>query len=231
MTCPAPDWPVTPLAASVSVVADRPMPALSPALANRVQAHWDKARETRPSLYNGRVFCADHIEPERISGHWSEYRRVFAQMQEPDLFGKAPLRPLAVVGLLKTRDGIMIGQRAQQAVYLSGWWQGTPAGNVESRTGTEEIDLPAQLLAEAAEELGLSAQDCRTGPCLLACEHPQTHIMDVGIRLDVSLGFSEVLERCQSRGNGEYAALRLLTAGQPLPHPTVPTLSAMLEHA
>ncbi|GEB02908.1 NUDIX hydrolase [Gluconobacter roseus] len=223
------DWPVTPLASAVAVQIGRSMPELSPELEARVTRHWDEALRKHPALYNGRVFCADTIGPDVITGHWSEYRRVLAQMQEPDLYGPDVLRPLAVVGLLRTTDGIVIGQRSEKSIYLPGYWQGTPAGNVESRDGEADIDLAAQLIAECREELGLTDAECRVGRCLLACEHPNTHIVDVGMEITVPLDFKALQERCHRLGNAEYRALMLVQPGTTLPERLVPTLSAMLE--
>mgnify|MGYP004711137451 CR=1 FL=1 len=222
-------WPVTPLAPQVAVRIARPMPDLSPAIESRVASHWNAALAKHPTLYNGRVFCADVIEAEIIRGHWSEYRRVLAQMREPDLYGADFLRPLAVVGLLRTTDGIVIGQRSETSIYLPGYWQGAPAGNVESRDGEAQIDLAAQLMAECLEELGVSETECQIGGCLLACEHPQTHIVDVGMDIIATLDFESLKERCNRLGNAEYQRLMLIRPDTTLPTPLVPTLSAMLE--
>ncbi|WP_215746635.1 hypothetical protein [Gluconobacter sp. P1C6_b] len=224
-----PEWPVTPLNPDLVVRVGRSMPALSPEIEARVMSHWDAALAEYPNLYNGRVFCADVIGPDIINGHWSEYRRVLAQMREPDLYGPQMLRPLAVVGLLRTRDGIVIGQRSEHSIYLPGYWQGAPAGNVESREGEAEINLAAQLLAECHEELGLTDTDCQVGACLLACEHPQTHIVDVGMDIAITVDFETLQERCHRLGNAEYQALRLIQPDTQLPARLVPTLFAMLE--
>ncbi|MBS1076211.1 hypothetical protein JK217_00370 [Gluconobacter kondonii] len=222
-------WPVTPLAPQVAVRIARPMPDLSPAIESRVASHWNAALAKHPTLYNGRVFCADVINAEIISGHWSEYRRVLAQMREPDLYGTYFLRPLAVVGLFRTTDGIVIGQRSEHSLYLPGYWQGAPAGNVESRDGEAQIDLAAQLMAECLEELGVSEAECQIGRCLLACEHPQTHIVDAGMEIATELDFEALQERCSRLGNAEYQTLMLIRPDTPLPSPLVPTLAAMLE--
>ncbi|GBR53391.1 hypothetical protein [Gluconobacter sphaericus] len=223
------EWPVTLLEPDVVVRVGRSMPVLSPETEACVASHWEAALAKHPSLYNGRVFCADVIEPDVISGHWSEYRRVLAQMREPDLYGPQMLRPLAVVGLLRTLDGIVIGQRSEHSIYLPSYWQGAPAGNVESREGEAEIDLAAQLLAECHEELGLTEADCQVGGCLLACEHPRTHIVDIGMDLTTTLDFESLKGRCRRLGNAEYQALKLVQPDTELPERLVPTLSAMLE--
>lgn len=226
------DWCVTPLAPSVVVRAEHSLPNLSPEIETRIALHWQNALKDHPTLYNGRVFCADRVEADTITGHWSEYRRVLAQMREPGLYGPKILRPLAVVGLLHTADGIVIGQRSETSIYLPGYWQGAPAGNVESRNGEGDIDLAAQLRAECEEELGISSKECHVGECLLACEHPETHIVDIGMNVRIAMDFATLQERCHRLGNAEYQALKLLPAtggSSGTPTPLVPTLRAMLE--
>ncbi|MBS1102661.1 hypothetical protein JK202_06460 [Gluconobacter sp. Dm-62] len=225
------EWPVTTLPPGVGVRVGRSMPTLSPEIEASVTSHWNAALARHPTLYNGRVFCADAIRAEVITGHWSEYRRVLAQMREPDLYGSDILRPLAVVGLLRTTDGIVIGQRSEKSIYLPSYWQGAPAGNVESRDGEAEIDLAAQLLAECQEELGLTGADCLVGNCLLACEHPRTHIVDIGMDISTTLNFEALQDRCQRLGNAEYQALKLLQPDTQIPELLVPTLFAMLEQS
>ena len=222
-------WPITPLQPDVRVLADRPLPPLTTEQEETVSRIWAKALTSYPGLYNGRVFCADEITPARIHGHWSEYRRVLAQMKEPDVYGPHILRPLAVVGLMFTPDGIVIGRRAETSIYLPGYWQGAPAGNVESRAQESTIDLAAQLLAECEEELGLVPAECRVGPSLLACEHPSSHIVDIGMRIDVSLTFEDLQTRCREQGNAEYGALHLIRPDHKPEGPMVPTLAALLE--
>lgn len=228
MSHPA-SWPVTPLQPDVHVRADRPLPTLTAEQEDAVSRIWAEALKSYPALYNGRVFCADEIKPSHIHGHWSEYRRVLAQMKEPGIYGDKVLKPLAVVGLMFAQDGIVIGRRADNSIYLPGYWQGAPAGNVESRAQENTVDLPTQLLAECEEELGLTPAECQVGPCLLACEHPSTHIVDIGMRIDVALSFADLQQRCREQGNAEYGALHLIRPDHTPESPVVPTLAALLE--
>ncbi|WP_141493146.1 NUDIX hydrolase [Neokomagataea tanensis] len=196
-----------------------------------IEEIWLNKKKTYPTLYNGRVFCVDSMTPDHIHGHWDEYKNILAQMSQPALFAENPLKPLAVVGLFKASDGVIIGRRAKNSIYLPGYWQGLPAGNVETREESDHVDLKQQILAEALEELGLSAHELEVGPPLIACEHPDTHIIDIGIALYSRLPFDEVEARCQKYGNAEYDALMCLVSDQPsLPDQIVPTLIALLEY-
>lgn len=225
------DWPVTRLSPTVTLVTV-PAPApVSAAIESRIEAIWQAALITHPRLYNGRVFCARSIRPDRIDGFWAEYRHVLAQMRKPSLFETLRLRSLAVTGLLLTADGIVLGRRSAHVVYQPGRWQGVPAGSVESRTGAGNVDLKVQLMAEITEELGLEARQVAIGDPGLTCEHATTHIVDVAMPLHTSLSFAEVEACWRAKGNDEYDALTCLaTAGTALARTDIlPTTRAMIE--
>src|SRR5436305_6066904 len=133
------------------------MPELSPALDATVERHWREACRHR-ALFNGQVFCADRIGPERIEGHWTEYRRAVAQMADPALRRVLRIRSLAVCGVLRCRDGVAVGRREAASVYQAGLWQLPPAGSVDS--GAAEpggASWQRALVGELQEELGIEA--------------------------------------------------------------------------
>ena len=203
-------WRGTALGTAPSLAVDGAMPQLPPDLEQQVASVWAAERALRPELFNGRVFCADRIAPDRIAGHWTEYRRVLAQMRRPALFDRLAIRALAVNGLIECPDGLVLGRRQAGAVYLPGFWQAPPAGNVEMRNGATTIDLAGQLLAELHEELGLQPGEVRDIRTVAAIEHAGTHVVDVGFLLRTSLSFAAIEARRVLAGNGEYDALRLL---------------------
>lgn len=204
------DWRVTPLQADLVVTTRAPPLPPNAAVESRVAALWAEALEQHPRLYNGRVFCATTIAPERIDGYWAEYCLSLAQMRDPALFDALALCPLAVTGLLFTPDGVVIGRRSAHALYLPGCWQGVPAGTVESRAGDGPVDLRAQLAAELWEELGLDPADAAIGAPFLACAHPGTHIVDIAMPIRTPLSFATIEKGWRDRGNDEYDRLILL---------------------
>lgn len=202
-------WTGLPLAPDVSLQVRSDMPVLPDWLESAIAAIWQDECVRRPALFNGRVFCADRIEPSRIEGHWTEYRRVLAQMRRPDWFAQMRIRALAVNGLVECVEGLVLGRRQAAAVYLPGCWQAAPAGNVEARTG-DTLDLSDQLLAELAEELGLGADDVEALRPVAAIEHADTHIVDVGFLLQTPFRFQQIEQRRAECGNDEYDALQLV---------------------
>ena len=203
-------WRSIPLHADVAFVVEGTMAELPPDLEARVASLWTAERARQPSLFNGRVFCADRIAPDRIEGHWTEYRRVVAQLRHPDLFDRLQIRGLAVNGLIECADGLVLGRRQAGAIYLPGFWQSPPAGAVEARMGLEADDLTTQLLAELEEELGLQAAEVEDVRAVMGIEHADTHIVDVGFLLRTTLSFASIEARRTMTGNHEYDALRVV---------------------
>jgi hypothetical protein len=211
---PGPRWPSVALDPGLTVRVAGHMPDLPPYVTAEIEAIWQERRATNPALFNGRVFTADHVTAGEIVGHWTRYHRVLAQMTRPALYPALRLRPLAVNGILHTPEGIVLGRRAPHSTSMGGWWQTAPAGSVESRQGEDAVDLTAQVLAEAAEELGL-ASDLLTvlGP-VRAARQPAARVVDIGIRLATTLPFDAVQRHWRTGGNDEYDRLALLKPGQ-----------------
>lgn len=205
------DWTSIPLAGDVSLVVDRVAPILSAEIEAEIEAIWTEQCALRPALFNGRVFCADRVTASEIGGHWTEYRRTFAQLFRPSLFPILAIRALAVNGLLECTDGFVLGRRQPDSVYLPGCWQAAPAGNVEARDGADDgLDLTDQLFAELQEELGLTQDDIDLVRPVATIEHGVSHVIDVGFQLRTKLDFAQVGQRHAEAGNNEYDVLRLV---------------------
>ena len=133
---------------------DRIMPALPPVVDREVEQLWLAASERVAAGGGGRLFSADRITPHLITGHLTEFRRIVAQMERPEL--GLDVRPLAVCGTLRCADGVVVGRRHRAAIYQAGMWQLPPAGSVDAgAVGADGVvDLRRQLLGELQEELG-----------------------------------------------------------------------------
>ncbi len=188
--------------------ADAPLPEDVAALVSDI---WDRECAQRPGLFNGCVFCADAIASHEIVGHWTEYRRVLAQLRQPALFDVLGIRSLAVNGLIDCADGLVLGRRQRNAVYFPACWQAAPAGSVEARSG-DGVDLVEQVLAELQEELGMTASDIVSTRPVLAIEHPESRIVDIGFLLETPLAYTDIAHRHTACGNAEYEALRAIPA-------------------
>lgn len=203
-------WRVHEVAADVRFRVVRPMPPLPPALDAEVERLWDAAqRRLAGRLFNGRVFSADVITPHLVCGHWTEFRRVVAQMDRPDLHALLGLRSLAVGGVVICPEGVLFGRRPADAVYQAGEWQLPPAGSVDASAAGPEgsVDVLRQFFAELREELGLEPD--AVGPPQLLClvEHPGSRVLDLGVAVHTELSAAAIRAAHAAHGNGEYRTL------------------------
>lgn len=187
------------------------MPPLDPVLDAVVERHWQAACAQHP-LFNGWVFCADRYDAASLDGHWTEYRRVVAQMADPALRAALGVRSLAVCGALCCPDGVVVGRREAGSVYQPGLWQLPPAGSVDQGCARDGgADLRAALLTELREELGLTADIVEAIRPLCLVEHP-TGVLDLGMQVTTALPGAAILAAHQAHGNGEYAELAVVPA-------------------
>ncbi|OUI95592.1 phosphohydrolase [Acetobacter indonesiensis] len=208
-------WPILPLSPTCRVVVRDSLSRPSAERESEINRLWADAQQKSPTLFNGCVFSADKVTATEIQGHWTEYRLVLAQMKKPTLFPILKLQPLAVIGLVKTPDGYILGRRHPSSLYQGNFWQSPPAGSIERRhDGSTQVDLAEQILAEAEEELGLPAHSLTVGNPSLIARHPGTRILDIGIQLETSLSFAEVKAKWQESGNTEYDQLALVTKAE-----------------
>ena len=112
------------LAATVTVRATRDMEALPPDLDRHVETLWQSAARRVAAggagrLFNGRVFSAEVIARTEILGHFTEYRRLVAQMEEHALFADLRIRSLSVCGVLRCPDGVAIAPDGDVLVWCS----------------------------------------------------------------------------------------------------------------
>jgi hypothetical protein len=214
------DFVVHDVQPDLRVIVTREMPALPPALDVEVEDLWCAACARvaaggAGALFNGRVFSADTITPSAITGHLTEFRRIVAQMERPALFHALGVRPLAVCGVLYSRDGVVFGRRHAGAIYQADMWQLAPAGSVDVHAvdGNGAVSPERQVLNELREEVGLVPEDVDKPVPLCVVEHPGSHVCDLGMALRCRVSGTAIREAHATRGNGEYPALRIV----PLP--------------
>jgi hypothetical protein len=190
------------------------MPELPPRLDAAVERLWQAACARAAAggagkLFNGRVFSADRLGPNEITGHMTEFRRIVAQMDDPSMFAGLGLRPLAVCGVLRCLGGVALGRRHPDAVYQPGMWQLPPAGSVDAAAQLPDgrMDIAGALLAELAEELGVQSNEVDTPRPLCIVEHPGSHVCDFGLAINTTLDANAVLAAHRSSGNTEYDPL------------------------
>lgn len=224
-------WPVHDIAPDCAFRVVREMPALEAGLEAEVDRLWAAAQgRMEGKLFNGRVFSADLITPTLVCGHWTEFRRIVAQMDRNDLHPLLGVRPLAVGGVIVGPDGVVFGRRPARAIYQAGEWQLPPAGSVDAGAARPDgvVDVVGQVLTELEEELGMPAASVRSPRLLGIVEHGGSHVLDLGIALATELGAAEIHALHEAHGNAEYDPLEVVArAGLPA---FLERAGAMLNH-
>ncbi|MCW3476569.1 NUDIX hydrolase [Rhodovastum sp. RN2-1] len=218
-------WPVHEIAADARFRVVREMPPLPAALDAEVDRLWAAAQiRMGGRLFNGRVFSADLITPRLVCGHWTEFRRIVAQMDRHALHPLLGVRPLAVGGVILGPDGVVFGRRPAGAIYQAGEWQLPPAGSVDpgAAGGAGAVDVVRQFLTELQEELGLPASAVHDPRLLCIVEHGGSHVLDLGVAVRTSLSAAEIRAAHAGHGNGEYDPLAVVA---------LPALPAFLARA
>jgi 8-oxo-dGTP pyrophosphatase MutT (NUDIX family) len=206
------DWRVYPVTTDVRARTVGELPPIPGGLGAEIDTLWEAAQvRTRGALFNGRVFSTDALTPSLLTGHLTEFRRIVAQMDRPELHAVLRVRPLAVCGVVCCRDGVVLGRRPARAVYQAGMWQLPPAGSVDAAAVQADgwIDLRGQLFRELQEELGLSRDRIVEARPLCMVEHPGSHVLDLGFLLRTEISGDAVLTHARD-GNGEYENLEVV---------------------
>jgi hypothetical protein len=210
-------WRVHEVADAVRFRVVRPMPELPPALDVEVERLWRMVQEQMGGrLFNGLVFSADVISRHLVCGHWTEFRRIVAQMRRPEFFQLLGIRSLAVNGVIVGPDGVVLGRRPADAVYQADEWQLPPAGSVDASAAGPEgaVDVLGQFFGELREELGLDAAAVSAPRLLCIVEHPGSRVLDLGIAVTTALSAAAIRAAHAAGGNGEYGALEVVPVAE-----------------
>jgi len=201
-----------PLPGPLTIVDEGPAPPLRPDLAETVDALWAAELARRPHAFDGPMFSVTHRDGTRIAGQWTTYRRFMARRRQPGLADALGVRPLAVTGVLRCRDGIVLGRRGDGVTQAAGAFELAPAGGIAAEAVGPDgvIDPVRQALTELAEEVGLGASAITAAAPLGLAEDPETGVVDIIVGLWTPARFSEIALIHAQATSAEYATLALV---------------------
>lgn len=213
-------WHSYPVHKNIGFHVVRVMPPLTVQAQAEVEREWERARQCHPSLYNGAVFTANSITPDRVDGHWTEFKRVVAQIRAPSIVGQIALRPISVCGVLLCcsqakkpgRDcqwSVIFGRRAANSLFQPGLWQLAPGGSLDrsSLNSFGEPDWRMQIITELWEEISVPEEAITQATPICMIEYPEIHAVELGIALYCQYSDAHVIACHQRESNGEYREL------------------------
>ncbi len=178
---------------------------------------WAEAQaEQGAGLSNGMIFSVSNIAGELITGRFVEYKYFAAARRSPPLSSVLQVRPLAVTGLSRCDDGVILGRRSARVTQDQGLWEFVPSGGIDhsSRHPDGSIDIVHQIEQELHEETGLA-------PALIARVSPRYVIEDTSscvfdIVADVVLNISaeDAHAALQGTSPDEYERFDILIASR-----------------
>jgi 8-oxo-dGTP pyrophosphatase MutT (NUDIX family) len=189
-------------------------PVIAPEVLVRIEEIWRHEKAQRgEKLFNGQLFSIHQSGPDAIIGWMAEYRHFLAQQRDPSLHAALKIRPLAVTGVLICADGIVFGRRANEMEMDAGHWELVPSGSVDSSAiGPDgRVSLERCVLTELEEETGIQASDVAAPPKAIALiEDLESHVMDVGVILNLNWPTAQIRERFATLKNREYSMLEVV---------------------
>lgn len=208
---------VQPLTSGLKVELGAPAPSIAPAILARVEAIWQHEKSRRgDALFNGQIFSIYQSGSNRIVGWMTEYRYFLAQQRDPALHTELRIKPLAVTGILRCKDGVVLGRRASQTEMDANLWELVPSGSVDDTAIDDDgqVSLERCLLTELEGETGIRAAEVSTPPKAVALvEDQRTRVTDVCLVLGVDWSAGQILRRFAALENREYTGLEIISAG------------------
>lgn len=178
---PASGCQVIPLSRGLQVKLDESLAQkLDPTLEQQIEEVWrSEVKRRGGNLMNGKLLAYVRQDGNTIVGRFVEYKHYMAQRVRPELKARLRATPLAVSGLIRTEDAVLVARRSSKVTSYAGFYELVPSGSLE------QVDFVGQLLAELKEEVGIDSSE------VLECT-PLALIFDEGdlvydIAVDVKL--------------------------------------------
>ena len=152
-------------------VEDAPF-SVTPEIESAVDARWQEELLKKP-LFNGQILIVKHITESEITVQYAQYKYLIAQ-------SVTHVKPLAVSGITRAGEQILIGKRSQSVSSYSGYFETVPSGSVD---GVSFLDV---LYKEFEEETTLSRHEIHSHKVLGLFYCTKTMVYDIGILLDVN---------------------------------------------
>ncbi len=182
----------------------------------RVEEIWQEANRGPGVLYNGPLVSVTDVSPDRLVVRPSEYRHLVAARRDRRLRSALGVRPLAISGLVRVGDAVVIGRRGDHVSYEPGVWELVPSGGIEPGDARDgEIDPRDRLLAELAEEAFVSSEAVVGAEPFLLVQDTRDDLFDLALEVVLDIDPAELLDRFERASEAsdrvwEYSRLEVV---------------------
>ena len=164
--------------------------ATPPALVAVIEQIWAAEQARRGGrLHNGAMLSFVRNDADALYARRTDYRHFIAQLREPGLFAELQLRTLAVSGLSRSPQELLLGQRSGQVTQDAGRWELVPSGGLSPPAGGSDLESTAmvfeQCYVELEEETGIPRSSVESAQAFALVEDPEAHIIDIGVELSM----------------------------------------------
>lgn len=168
-------------------VDERGLLQVSHHLEMQVEEIWLEQKALRgDKLFNGVIFNAVQVTPQRIIGHWMPYRYAFAGYRNPVLGRDLGILPLAVNGITRCNGRLLAGLRSPDVVSYPNTWELAPSGGVDPGSAQGcRLDIKQGVLKELYEETGITVSDVLRAQPIAAVKDWGGHALEVVFLIDV----------------------------------------------
>ncbi len=173
-------------------------------LEQAVAAHWERRAE---GLFNGQVLVYGGLHGDTLIAKESDYRQVYALLQEPGLCAKLGVMPLGVMGVTFHKGKVLVAKRSENVTQYPGEWEFAPSGGIDRSYG---LDFRKQLLAELEEESGISSKFVEKITPFSVVHDLTAPCVDICLRIELA----EEAEFPNSSPTGEYQQLCWVSPSQ-----------------
>ena len=187
-------------------------PPLPPEISKIVDALWEESVSHNPRLFDEQIFSFLKYDNYSIEGHFAPYRRLRAVSSNPTLRDEIKLRPLAISGVAKCPDGIIVGKRAASVSSMCGQWEFCPSGgiNAEHVSTTGDVDFYSLILSELLDEVGIPKDFVKSIGISEGYENISSGLLDLIADMEIDLSSDQVINLHKMNATNEYDEIRVI---------------------
>lgn len=128
----------------------------------KVDQIWHEAQSEIPGLHNGQFLNFVALEKDILLGEFIDYKFYYAQLKDDSLKETLLIQPIAISGITKTADKVLVGQRSDSVTLYKNFYELVPSGGIDPDCLVDDhIDLTGQFEKEFWEETGLSVTEIK----------------------------------------------------------------------